>query len=196
MNTASIAAAALAFAVVPAAAHAQTAPAPAAAPAAAPAQAATAPSVGATVYDAQGNEVGKIEKVENGNVVVFTGTSRAAIALTSFGTSPKGPTLGMTKAELDAASQASAATEVRSKLTPGADVHGKNGAVLGKVKAVEGDTVIVTAASGTAEARVPLTGFGVNAQGVFIGMTQAEFDAAVGASATAATAATAPAPAQ
>jgi Cu/Zn superoxide dismutase len=184
-NTASIAAAALAFMAVPATAHAQTATAPQ------PAQATAQPAAGATVYDAQGNEVGKIESVANGAAVVFTGTSRAAIPLTSFGTSPKGPTLGMTKAELDAASQSSAATQVRSQLTPGAEVRGQNGAVLGKVKAIEGDNVIVTAASGNAEARVPLSGFGVNAQGVFIGMSQAQFDAAIGASAGAATPGTA-----
>lgn len=177
-KTASIAAAALAFAAMPATAHAQTAAAPAA-------QAAAQPAAGATVYDAQGNEVGKIESVANGAAVVFTGTNRAAIPLTSFGTSPKGPTLGLTKAQLDAAAQNSAATQVRSRLTPGAEVRGQGGAVLGTVKAVEGETVVVSATSGNAEARVPLSGFGVNETGVFIGMSQAQFDAAIGASASA-----------
>jgi preprotein translocase subunit YajC len=175
-NTASIAAAALAIAVMPATALAQAAPQPQA-----QTQAAAKIATGATVYDAQGGEVGKVESVANGSAVVFTGTNRASIPLTSFAIGPKGPVLGMTRAELDAATQNSAATQVRSQLVPGAEVRGKNGAVLGKVKAVDGDNVVVATAA-NAEARVPITGFGVNAQGVFLGLTQAEFDAQVSAS--------------
>jgi hypothetical protein len=37
--------------------------------------------------------------------------------------------------------------------------------------------------AGKREVRVPISGFGLNAQGVFINMTQAQFDAAVAASA-------------
>jgi hypothetical protein len=150
----------------------------------APTQAAAGPAVGATVYDGQGAEVGKIESVANGSAVVFTGSNRATIPLTSFGTSPKGPTLGMTKVELDAAAAKAAGAAVeqlRSQLTPGTPVRGTAGAVVATVKALDGDNVILSA--GKSEVRVPIAGVGVNAQGIFIGMTQAEFDAAVAASA-------------
>lgn len=149
-----------------------------------PAKAAAAPTVGATVYDAQGAEVGKIESVANGNAVVFTGTSRATIPLASFGSSPKGPTLGMTRAQLDEAASktAAAATEqLRARLTPGTEVRGTAGAVVATVKALDGDNVVLTTSKG--EVRVAITGVGVSAQGVFIGMTQAQFDAAVAANA-------------
>lgn len=169
------AAVALGTAMIPTSASAQTsAPAPAPAPA--------GPTVGATVYDAQGAEVGKIESISGGNAVVFTGTNRGTIPLTSFGTSPKGPTLGMTRAELDAAAtQAAAAAgdQLRARLTPGTEVRGTGGAVLAKVKALDGDNVVLTTPKG--EVRVPIAGVGVNAQGVFFNMTQAEFDAAVAA---------------
>jgi hypothetical protein len=162
------------------AAPAQTAPAPTPPAQAAPAQPAAAPGVGATVYDNQGVEIGKIESVANGNAVVFTGTNRAAIPLSSFGTGEKGPTLAMTKAELDAAAAQAAtagAEQLRAQLKPGTQVHGSSGAVLATVKALDGENVVLSA--GSREVRVPLSGFGLNAQGVFINMTQAQFDAAI-----------------
>lgn len=172
-NILSIAGAGLALALVPTSVSAQTS---------APAQAGTGPTVGATVYDAQGAEVGKIESVADGNAVVFTGTNRGTIPLASFGTSPKGPTLGMTRAELDAAAARAAAAaieQLRARLAPGTEVRGKAGAVVATVKALDGDNVVLT--TGKGEVRIPITGIGVNAQGPFIGMTQAEFDAAVSA---------------
>ncbi len=169
----SIAGAALALVLVPMSVSAQTSP---------PTQAGTGPVVGATVYDAQGAEVGKIESVADGNAVVFTGTNRGTIPLTSFGSSPNGPTLGMTRAQLDeAAVQAAAAAseQLRARLAPGTEVRGKAGAVVARVKALDGDNVIMTTSKG--EVRIPISGIGVNAQGPYIGMTQAEFDAAVSA---------------
>lgn len=175
----SIVGAALGAVLVPAVSAQTSAPAPA--------QTAAGPTVGATVYDAQGAEVGKIESVADGNAVVFTGTNRGTIPLSSFGTSPKGPTLGMTRAQLDEAAVKAAAAaieQLRARLTPGTEVRGTAGAVVAKVKALDGDNVVMTTSRG--EVRVPVTGVGVNAQGVFIGMTQAEFDAAVAANAGAA----------
>ncbi|MET0245414.1 MAG: hypothetical protein ABW182_01575 [Sphingomonas sp.] len=178
---------AFALTMVPAgAALAQdAAPAPAQA-APAPAQVAAAPAAGATVYDNQGLEIGKIESVADGNAVVFTGTNRASIPLSKFGASPKGPTLALTKAELDAAAAQAAAAgaeQLRAQLKPGTQVHGSAGAVLATVKALDGDNVVLTA--GSREVRVPINGFGINAQGVFINMSQAQFDAAVASSAPA-----------
>lgn len=161
-------------AIAPLSAHAQTA-------APAPAQA-TPAKVGDTIYDDSGAEVGKIESITNGVAVVFTGTNRASVPVTSFGTSPKGPTFGMTKAQLDEAAAkaaASAQADLRAKLVAGTDVYGKNGAPVAKIKSVDGDNVVLTSTKG--DVTIPITGIGTNAQGLYLGMTQAEFDAAVAA---------------
>lgn len=167
-----IAAASLGAVMAPLSAQAQTA--------AAPAAQASAAKVGDTIYDDAGVEVGKIESINAGVAVVFTGTNRASVPITSFGTSPKGPTFGMTKAQLDEAAAkaaASASADMRAKLVEGTDVYGKNGAAIAKIKSVDGDNVALTSAKG--DVTVPITGLGSNAQGLYLGMTQAEFDAAV-----------------
>ncbi|WBH15913.1 hypothetical protein [Sphingomonas radiodurans] len=178
----------LALAASPIAANAQTAPAsPAPAPAAgAPALATTAPAtgaaptVGATIFDAQGGTVGTIASSDGTNAVVDTGTAKAAVPLTSFGTGPKGPTLGMTKAELDAAASqgaAQAAAEFKSKLTTGATVYGTGGASLGTIKSMDAEFVTLTTSKG--DAKLPLASFGPGPQGVTIGMTAAQLEAAM-----------------
>jgi hypothetical protein len=174
-------------AAAPLAANAQTAPAPApsgtAAAAGTPGAAApagAAPTVGATIFDAQGGTVGTIASSDGTNAVVDTGTVKAAVPLASFGTSPKGPTLGMTKAELEAAASqgaAQAAAEFKSKLTTGATVYGTGGASLGTIKAVDAQFVTVTTAKG--DAKLPIGSFGPGPQGVTIGMTAAQLDAAM-----------------
>lgn len=169
---------ALLIAAAPLAANAQTAPAPAA-PTAAPA-AGAGPTVGATIYDTQGGTVGTIASTDGTNAVVDTGTVKAAVPLTSFGTSPKGATLAMTKAQLEAAAgqgAAQAAAEFQAKLTAGTAVYGTGGASLGTIKAVEGEFVTLTTAKG--EARLPKASFGPGPQGVTIGMTAAQLEAAM-----------------
>lgn len=188
---------ALTTALTPIAASAQTAPAPAPAPAgAAPTAGATATAsaaVGATVYDAQGGVVGTIASTDGANAVIDTGTVKAAIPVASLGTGAKGPTLGMSKAQLDAAAgqqQAQAAQQFQSQLTVGASVYGPGGSTLGTIKAVDPQYVTLTTAKG--DAKLPIAGFGPGTKGVTLGMTAAQLDAAMsGAAAPAA----APAPA-
>lgn len=144
------------------------------------AQTGAGPKVGGTVHDAQGGTVGTIASTDGTNAVVDTGTAKAAIPLTSFGTGPNGPVLAMTKAELEAAAgqgAAQAAQNFRSQLTAGATVYGVGGASLGTIKAVEGEFVTVTTAKG--DARLPLGSFGPGPQGVTIGMTAEQLDAAM-----------------
>lgn len=174
-------------AATPLAANAQTAPAPAPAAqgttATAPgaATASGAPTVGATIVDTQGATVGTIASTDGTNAVVDTGTVKAAVPLTSFGTSPKGPTLAMTKAELEAAAgqgAAQAAADFQAKLTAGTTVYGSGGTSLGTIKAMEGEFVTVTTAKG--DARLPKGSFGPGPQGVTVGMTAAQLEAAMG----------------
>lgn len=60
-------------------------------------------TAGTKVYDSAGAEVGTIESVASGAVVVDTGNSKATLAENSFAPGPKGPVIGMTKQQLDEA---------------------------------------------------------------------------------------------
>ena len=148
--------------------------------------AAPAPAVGATVYDTAGGVVGTIESMDATNAVIATGTTKAAIPLTSLGTGKKGPVLAMTKAQLDTAAgadRAQAMADFQAKLVPGTTVYGTGGAVLGTIKAADPSFVTLTTPKG--EAKLPVAGFGPGQQGVTLGMSMAQLDAAMGGTATA-----------
>lgn len=168
---------------------------------AAPAQAAAKPTlaVGTTVYDPAGGTVGTIEAVTADAVTLSTGTTKVALPTSAFGTSEKGTAIGMTKAELEAAASsaaASASASLQSQLVAGAQVYGQSGATpIGTVKASDGKLVTLTTPKG--DVRLPIAGFASADGKIVIGMTAAEFDAAVAGSAGAsAPAATTPAPAE
>ena len=76
-----------------------TPPADSAAVAAPSATAAVA--AGATVYGSDGAPVGKIASVAGGNAVVDTGSRKATLALNAFGSGPQGPTITVTKSQLE-----------------------------------------------------------------------------------------------
>ena len=142
-------------------------------------------TAGAAIYDPQGVEIAKVDSVSGDSVVVSTGTNKLTIPASSFGVGAKGPVMAATKQQLDdAAAQASAQTKAQlaAKLVPGAEVRGSGGAVIGTIKATDAETVTVAAAKG--EVRVPLKAFSASATGVMLGMTAAEFDAAVAAAKT------------
>lgn len=150
-------------------------------PAVAPTPALT---VGATVYDAAGGEVGTIDSVSGEIVVVSTGAAKVSLSAKSFGAGPKGPAIAMTKAQLEtAAAQAAteAAAAVTAKLVPGATIHGVGGSnVVGTVKDTTDQFVDVTTPRG--DVRLPRSAFTLGANGaIIIGMSAAEFDAAVAA---------------
>lgn len=84
-------------------AMAQDAPAPEA-PAA---QTATA-KAGDTVYDPAGQPAATIESIDGANAVLSTGTLKATVPLSAIGSGPNGPTISMTKAQLEAAIQGAA----------------------------------------------------------------------------------------
>jgi hypothetical protein len=170
-----IAAAIAAASLVPAAAMAQ-----AAAPAAA--AAAVNPTVGAKVFDAEGGEVGTVEQVQGDNVIVSTGTARAGLPKSAFVTREKGLTIGMNKAQLEAAvngasAQNSAAKD--AKIVADAPVKSSDGVVLGTISKVEGDNVTVALSNGSAAA-LKKSYLGLAADGsLALGMTAADFSKSV-----------------
>ena len=109
-------------------------------------------TVGAKIYGPDGAEVGTVESVQGDAVVVNTGNLTAALPVSSFGESDKGPTLGWSKADLEAAVTAAneqAATELNAAIVADAEVYSSDAVLLGKVTEVPADgNVIVELASG------------------------------------------------
>jgi hypothetical protein len=107
---------------------------------------AAAVSAGQTVYGSDGAEVGKIDKVENGAAVVNTGTHTVALTLDKLGKSDKGPTIAVTKAQLDELvekANADAAAKLDAALVAGAAVVDNTGAALGTIDKVDGDNIVL-----------------------------------------------------
>lgn len=139
-------------------------------------------TVGAVIYDPKGGEVGKIDSITNDAVVVDTGAHKATLPKSAFGSGPKGPSITIGKAEIDAQVAAAldkAAERIDALLVPGAEVRGKSGALVGVVKEVNADQVVIDRASGPVS--LARSAFGTDQQGLTIAMTAAEFDAAASA---------------
>lgn len=166
MNLAKLAAsAALAAIVLPAAAFAQVA-------------------AGAKVYGPEGNEVGTIVSVEGGVVTLDTGAHKAPLPQDAFGKSDKGPTITVTKAQIDAmmTEQVAAATAARDNaLVADAVVVTAKGAPAGTIKSVEGDAVVLNSLSGPVALK--REHFAVNAQGALMALFTADQIAAATGSA-------------
>jgi hypothetical protein len=145
MKFAYLAAAALAATSMTTVARAQDAAATAA-------PAATAEvAVGATVTGPDGSAVGTVESVADGVVTVDTGKHKAPLPANAFGAGESGPTITVTKAQLDAMIDeqlAAAATQRDAMLVAGAAVHTADHQPLGTVKSVEGNNVIVEREAG------------------------------------------------
>lgn len=151
------------------------------------APAAAAPArvtAGAQVVDATGAAVGTVAQVNGTTAIVDTGTNKVGVPVGNFAAGPNGLVLGNTKADLDAAASQAAAqaqTQLKTMLVAGTDVHGVNGAVLGKVKTADDQFVTVTSSKG-GDVRLPITGFAATPTGLTVGISQADFDKAVSAS--------------
>jgi hypothetical protein len=108
-------------------------------------------AVGATVYGPQGNAVGQIVTVEGGQAILDTGKHKVPLALSMYGKSDKGPTITVTKDQLDTMveQQIAAANAKRdAALIPGAAVVAAKGSPAGTIKSVEGDDVVLESPEG------------------------------------------------
>jgi hypothetical protein len=136
--------------------------------------------VGATVKDTAGAVVGTIDAVEANGIIVNTGRNQVAIPRASFGKTADGPLLAATKAELDAAADAAAASErqmVAAMLVNGTPVMGAEGNPIGTVDIIENEMVVIKTEAG--EAQVPAKSFMRKDGQLAIGMTAEAFAAAV-----------------
>ncbi|WP_458870136.1 hypothetical protein, partial [Enterococcus faecium] len=78
--------------------------------------------------------------------------ARAGLPKSAFATREKGLTIGMTKAQLEAAvqgAQAKSGEALAAALVPDAPVKSSDGVVIGTVSKVEGDNVTVALQGGT-----------------------------------------------
>lgn len=167
--------------------------APVAAVAQEAAAAAAAPTVGAKVFDPEGQEVGTVESVQGDIVTVSTGTARAGLPASAFVTRDKGLTIGMTKAQVEAAVGGAAAQTSAAKdaaLVADAPLKSSDGVVLGTIAKVEGDDVTVTLnEGGTVTLKKSYIGVGPD-NSLALGMTAADFAKATQAAAGSAQAST------
>lgn len=142
---------------------------------------AVAPTVGAKVFGPEGNEVGTVEAVQGDVITVSTGTARAGLPTSAFAMRAKGLTIGMTKAQLEAAVNGAAAQSTEAKdaaLVVDAPIKSSDGVVLGTVTKIEGDDVTLTLSDGAAVA-LKKASIGLTADSsLALGMTAADFAAA------------------
>lgn len=140
--------------------------------------------MGATVYGPEGNEVGTVASVAGGLVTVDTGKHKVPLATDAFGEGDKGPTITVTKAQLDAMMDeqlAKAAAARDALLVPGTAVETADNQPLGTIESVDGDNVVVTRSEGPVA--LMRTAF-AEANGKLIALyTKAQIEAAVASAA-------------
>ena len=140
-----------------------------------PAAALAQVAAGATVYGPQGGEVGTVVSIENGVVTIDTGAHKAPLPESAFGKSDKGPTITVTKAQIDAmmAEQLAATNAKRdAALVAGAAVVTAKGAPAGSIKSVEGDAIVLDTPSGAVALK--REHFAVDPQGALMALFTAD----------------------
>ena len=132
---------------------------------------ATAISPGMQVVDVAGNPVGTVQSIRGGELIVKTDRHEVRLPARSF-TPDKGRLVfGMSR---DALNRATDAMLARA-LLPGAAVHGKNGALIGQIEAIDTQFVTVELQSGET-IRLPRQSVGPGRNGAVLGITTAELE--------------------
>jgi len=137
-------------------------------------------TVGTTVFGNDGGEVGKIVSAASDSVVVDTGAQKATLPKSAFAIGAKGPSINATKAQLEqlvAASAAQSNAALTAALIPGAEVRGKAGTVIGTIKEVSGDQVVLNRTEGGLVS-LGRTAFSKTDTGLSISLTASELEAA------------------
>tara|TARA_R110000787_G_scaffold15402_8_gene47620 strand:+ start:6920 stop:7438 length:519 start_codon:yes stop_codon:yes gene_type:complete len=136
---------------------------------------------GMKVVGPNGGDVGTVDSVTDGAVIVDTGKNKAALAPNAFAKAENGLSIMMTKADLDAAIEKAAAdakAQLLAALTPGTEVKTVNGAaVIGTIQEVDAD--YVTIEHDGQPVKLPVDAFMDKPDGVAITMTEDQFNAAL-----------------
>ena len=144
-------------------------------------------ATGATVFGPEGNQVGTITSVENGQAVLDTGKHKVPLGVEMYGEGPNGPTITVTKAQLDGmvdAQLAEAAAKRDAALVAGAAVMSADHQPLGTILRIEGDHIVI-ARGGDKTKLVTLLRehFDATDHGLMARLTLAQINAASGAAA-------------
>ena len=145
---------------------------------------------GATVTGPEGNAVGTIVSVENGQAVLDTGKHKVPLAVNMYGVGEAGPTITVTKAQIDSmvdAQLAEAAAKRDAALVVGAEAMDAKHAPLGTVLEIDGDNIVL-ARGGDETNKVTLLRehFDATDHGLMARLTNAQIDAAMAQAASAA----------
>lgn len=137
-------------------------------------------AAGTAVTDTQGGSVGTIIAVEGDMVVLRTDRHEVRLPKASFTATPTGALFGVTRDQLNAdldrmQAQAGLAFAV------GANVIDRNGTVVGPVTALDLESVTVKVGEGVV--RLPRAALAASPQGLVVGATLAELEAAAVATA-------------
>lgn len=140
---------------------------------------------GATVTGPEGNAVGTIVSVENGQAVLDTGKHKVPLGVEMYGQGENGPTITVTKAQLDGmidAQLAEAAAKRDAALVVGAEAMAADHAALGTILEVNGDNIVI-ARGGDEANKVTLlrSHFDATDHGLMARLTNAQIDAAMAA---------------
>lgn len=152
---------------------------------AAPAPAPAAPPLvsGTVVYGPTGAPVGTIKQIANGIATLDTGAHQAPLPLSAFGQGPSGPTITVTREQLNAlVEQQLAALAARrdAALVAGAQVLASDGQPFGIVEQVVGnDVVVARAAPATGRVTLGRDYFTADDSGLKARLTLQEINAAV-----------------
>lgn len=134
-------------------------------------------SPGTVIYDSTGAELGTVKDKADDNVIVAVGDRSVTLPAAAFGQTEKGPALGLTLADMNAALDKMAAdadAALAAALQPGTDVRSADGAaVLGKVKAADAGSVVVGAAGG--DLKIPRNAFFMSQAGLAVSFTAEQF---------------------
>ncbi|QPC99494.1 hypothetical protein [Qipengyuania soli] len=140
---------------------------------------------GATVTGPEGQAVGTIVSVENGQAVLDTGKHKVPLGVEMYGQGEAGPTITVTKAQLDGmidAQLAEAAAKRDAALVVGAEAMAADHAALGTVLEINGNNVVI-ARGGDEANKVTLlrSHFDATDHGLMARLTNAQIDAAMAA---------------
>lgn len=140
--------------------------------------------IGATITDPQGGEVGTITALDSQYVTVRTDRHTTRLPVTSFTPTDETVLFALTRAQLNAQLD-QALAQAQAAIDVGAIVHGRDGAVIGPIEAV--DAQYATVKVGEQQIRMPRSSIAQGPNGLVAGYTLAQLQAQLGATATATT---------
>lgn len=136
-------------------------------------------TAGAQIHDTSGNVIGTVDSANADGVVISLGTARVQVPYHSIAKHDDKFVMAMTREQLLAAAAQSRVTAATlADLTEGAQVRDSEGVVVGTVESADAEGAVVRL-DGDKRVLLPVSGFGKSTDGLVIGMTKAQLEAAI-----------------